>query len=120
MNNKRKTGQDIIKETNQQISQGNSHSLNWKSINGTPQQFQTANPEIFTFQEFIHDRSVQIGILCCITGILVAALSIYIPWQTIHILGCITGACLSFAGISPITKYINNCTIAESQTHKKK
>lgn len=118
MNNKRKTGQDIIKETNQQISQGNSH--NWKSINGEPQQFQTANPENFSFREFIQDRSVQIGILCCITGILVAALSIYIPWQPVHILGCITGACLSFAGISPITRYINNCTIAESQTHKQK
>lgn len=92
---------------------------NWRGINDMHNGAGIDVPDNFSFHAFIHNRNVILGIIASIIGIAVAGISIYLP-STVQLIGCILGACISFAGVSTITNYINQCTVNETQNREKK
>ena len=89
----------------------------WKSINGDPN-LSPIVPEAFDFHKFIREPRIIASFFVSILGIAIAGLSIYIQDDTLRMIGCILGACISFGAVSQITGYINKRTAFEVQQRK--
>lgn len=106
-------GREVLREVEREM-RPEQQPRGWRSINGD----QTPAPiaqEGFELRAFIRDRGVVVGIIACVAGVAVAGLAIYLPSGFWRMLGCIGGACVSFAGVSQITGYINRRTAYEAQ-----
>lgn len=91
----------------------------WRGINDMQNGVGVEVPDNFSFKAFFHNPNVILGFIASIIGIAVAGFAIFLP-PTFQMIGCIAGACISFAGVNAITGYINNCTANEAQNKTKK
>ena len=86
----------------------------WRSINGELDPSPIV-PEAFDFKKFIREPKIIASFVASILGIVIAGLSIYITDDTVRVIGCLLGACISFGSVSQITGYINKRTAYEAQ-----
>ena len=106
-------GREVIREIEREM-RPERQPHGWRGINGDHAQAPIAR-EGFNFSAFIRDKSVVVGIVACVLGVAFAGLAIYLPSGFWRMLGCIGGACVSFAGVAQITGYINKRTAYEAQ-----
>jgi hypothetical protein len=97
----------------------NQNHPEWRSINETRNGVGVEVPDSFSFRVFIHTPSVILGFIAAILGVVIAWLSTYLS-DTPQLIVALAGTCLSFAGVSSITKYINDCTAKEAQNRNQK
>jgi hypothetical protein len=72
------------------------------------------------FREMIHDKSVIVGFVAAILGIVVAFISYQFCTGNIQTLLAFAAAALAFTGTGQITKYINDKTVAGVQNQQTK